>query len=85
MTKNAENNQAQASQPAAEETAESKGRLNVLKFRIDGYIPVNPRDPKKIVAASDALNEAQELLVKAGATIAEPSDAQFTTVAAAKD
>lgn len=56
-------------------------RLNVHKFTISGYIPLNTKDTKTIVAAVDAVNNAVEALKKVSGVITREETA-FTTVAA---
>lgn len=66
--------------PAAE--ASSKKRLNVLRFNIAGYIPVNSKQMSTITKASDAFNAAITALKAAGGKITRDEEPEFTTVAA---
>jgi len=56
-----------------------KGRLNVHKFRIDGYIAVDPKNVQTIVDAANVVNAAMDALNAGGAVITK-EDAQFTSV-----
>ncbi len=64
-------------------TATAKDRINVLKFNVAGYIPVNAKQASTITKAIDAFNATIADLKKAGATITKDEEPQFTPVSAA--
>lgn len=68
----------QVSAPARTE----KERINVLKFNLAGHIPVNSKDVKTIVRASEVFQKAIAELKAGGAKITRDEEPQFTTVAA---
>ena len=70
---------AQTPTPAANVTKE---RLNVLKFNLAGYIPVNSKDVKTIVRASEVFNKAIADLKSGGAKITRDEEPTYTTVSA---
>ena len=75
----ANENQKQTQAAAAAST--TKERLNVLKFNVAGYIPVNSKDVKTITKAADVFNKTIADLKAGGAVITRDEEPQFTTVA----
>lgn len=71
---------AQAAPQAA--ASASKERINVLKFNLAGYIPVNSKDVKTIVRASELFTKLIDELKKGGAKITRDEEPVFTTVSA---
>lgn len=68
--------------PTVPAAATPAKRINVLKFNLAGHIPVNTKDVKTIVKASDLFAAAIKLLRDGGAIITKDEDPTYTTVSA---
>lgn len=65
------------------QAGEKGKRINVHRFTIAGYIPIDNRDSKSVVKAMDATAEAEKALIAAGATV-EKYETLFTTTTVAE-